>query len=78
MMASDDLKEFLRSIEEDYVQYAESLHKGTFTKRAELSAADEMELEALTVPKGAAGLIIKGQCQFLAFAYLAPRCFGGR
>ena len=66
MMASDDLKEFLRSIEEDYVQYAESLHKGTFTKRAELSAADEVELEALTVPKGAAGLINKAAQEQIA------------
>ncbi len=50
---------FLRSIKEEYVQYAELLHEGNFTNKAELSAADKWELEALKVPKGAAGLIIK-------------------
>ncbi|CAL8463554.1 g3088 [Coccomyxa elongata] len=58
-MALNKLKEFLRSINEDYVRYAEHLHQGTFTNKAELSAADRSDLEALTVPKGAAGLIIQ-------------------
>ncbi len=58
-MASEELKEFLRSIDEDYVQYAELLHEGTYTNKAELSAADKTDLVALKVPLGAAGLIIK-------------------
>ena len=58
-MASQELIEFLRSLKEDYVQYAQVLHEGTYTDRAELSAAQVPDLQALGVPKGAAGLIIK-------------------
>ena len=56
-MASNDLKEFLRGVDPDYEQYAERLHQGTFTKKAELGAADKADLEALGIPKGAAGLL---------------------
>ena len=58
-MASDDLKDFLRGVDPDYELYAQRLHEGTFTKKAELGAADKADLEALRIPKGAAGLIIQ-------------------
>ncbi|KAK9819629.1 hypothetical protein WJX72_000463 [[Myrmecia] bisecta] len=58
-LASEELKEFLRSIKAEYVQYAELLHEGTFTDKAELSGADKTDLVALGVPNGAAGLIIR-------------------
>ncbi len=50
-------KEFLRIIDEDYVRYADRLHEGSFTNRSKLSAPDNLDLKALTVPKGPAGLI---------------------
>lgn len=58
-MASLELIEFLRSVNVNYAQYAQILHEGTYTIRGELSAAERSDLEALGMPKGAAGLIIK-------------------
>ncbi len=57
--ASQALIDFLQSVDGEYVQYAQLLHAGTFTNRAELGAADESDLEDLGVPKDAAGHIIK-------------------
>ena len=56
-MASERLIQFLRSVNEKYEEYAQLLHKGNFTNERELSAAGRSELEALGVPKGAAGAI---------------------
>ncbi|CAL8466446.1 g5982 [Coccomyxa elongata] len=58
-MASQELIGFLRSVDEKCAQYAQLLQAGTFTDRLELSAADKFDLEALGVPKGAAGLIME-------------------
>ena len=76
-MASNDLKKFLRGMDPSYEQYAERLHQGTFTKKAELGAADKADLEALGNPKDAAGLIIKaaqatGVCQDSTFSMSLP------
>ena len=58
-MASSQLVEFLRSVDQTYAQYAQLLYEGTYTNKGELSAADKPDLVALGVPTGAAGLIIK-------------------
>ncbi len=58
-MASPELTEFLRSVDEELAQYAQLLYEVTFTNKEELGAADMSDLEALGVPNGAAGSIIK-------------------
>ncbi len=58
-MASQELKNFLRRVNTEYLVHADALHQGEFTNQAELGAADRADLENLGVPKGAAGLIIK-------------------
>ena len=57
-MASQELRAFLSSIDNRYVDHADAIHKGEFTNQAELAAADRTDLEKLGIPKGAAGLII--------------------
>ena len=57
-MASQELKSFLGSIHSGYLEYAHAIHEGEFTSQAELGAADRSDLQALGIPKGAAGLII--------------------
>ncbi len=57
-MASQELKDFLSSVNPTYLDYADSIYEGEFTSKAELGAADRKDLQALKIPKGAAGLII--------------------
>ncbi len=57
-MASEALKAFLSSINIEYLQYADAIHHGTFTTPLEIGAAKREDLEALQVPKGAAGAIV--------------------
>ena len=40
------------------MHYADAIYDGEFTSQAELGAADRADLQALGIPKGAAGLII--------------------
>jgi hypothetical protein len=64
-MASNELKAFLRSIDESYEQYADQLHDASFTMVIELAAASPELLELRAkVPIGAAGAIVKtaGAC----------------
>ena len=55
-MASGKSTEFLRSVDVEYEEYDHNLHEGTFTNKGKFTAADESELEAFGVLKGAAGL----------------------
>ncbi len=57
-MASQELKTFLSSVNFGYLDYADAIYEGEFTSQAELGAADRADLQALGIPKGAAGLII--------------------
>ena len=57
-MASQELKSFLSSVKVGYLEYADGIHQGEFISQAELGAADRSDLQALGIPKGAAGLII--------------------
>ena len=57
-MASQELKIFLSSINWRYLDYADAIYEGEFTSQAELGAAERTDLQALGIPKGAAGLII--------------------
>ena len=61
VMASEKLKDFLRKVDEDedYSPYAELLHVGKFTTKAQLGAASREQLIAIGIPDGAAGLIIQ-------------------
>ena len=60
-MASEKLKNFLRKVDEDedYSPYAEVLHVGKFTTKAQLGAASREQLITLGIPDGAAGLIVQ-------------------
>lgn len=57
-MASQKLKSFLSIVQIGYLHYADAIYDGEFTSQAELGAADRADLQALGIPKGAAGLII--------------------
>ncbi|KAA6423986.1 MAG: hypothetical protein FRX49_05945 [Trebouxia sp. A1-2] len=57
-MASQNLKSFLSSVNSGYLHYADAIYDSEFTSQAELGAADRADLQALGIPKGAAGLII--------------------
>ena len=57
-MASQELKTFLTSINLGYLDYADAIYEGEFTNQAELGTAERIDLQALGVPKCAAGLII--------------------
>ena len=57
-MASQELKAFLTSVDSGYLDYADAIYEGEFTRQAELGAADRADLQALGIPMGAAGLII--------------------
>ncbi len=57
-MASEELKTFLCSVDRRYLQYADVKHHGEFTSQPELGSADRIDLQALGIPKGAAGLIV--------------------
>ncbi len=57
-MASQELKTFLGSVDSRYLQYADVIHQGEFTSQAELGSADRTDLQALGIPKGAAGLVV--------------------
>ena len=57
-MASQELKSFLSHVNFRYLHYTDAIYDGEFTSQAELGAADRADLQALSIPKGAAGLII--------------------
>ncbi len=57
-MASQELKSFLGGVNLKYLAYADAIFEGEFTSQAELGAADRTDLQALGIPKGAAGLIV--------------------
>jgi hypothetical protein len=64
-MASNELKAFLRSINQRYVQYADQLHNASFTDVRELAAASPKVLEERAhVPIGPAGAIVKAAGAF--------------
>jgi hypothetical protein len=64
-MASNELKAFLGSIDQRYVQYADQLHLASFTDVKELAAASPERLEQrANVPIGPAGAIVKAAGAF--------------
>jgi hypothetical protein len=64
-MASNELKAFLQSINQRYVQYADQLHIASFTDVTELAAASPEVLEERAhVPIGPAGAIVKAAGAF--------------
>ena len=64
-MASNELKAFLRTIDESYEQYADQLHVASFTKVKELAAASPEHLRSeANVPIGPACAIVKAAGAF--------------
>ncbi|KAL0035679.1 hypothetical protein WJX79_007913 [Trebouxia sp. C0005] len=74
-MASQNLKSFLSSVNSGYLHYADAIYDSEFTSQAELGAADRADLQALGIPKGAAGLIIaaaRGAGRQISLLYISP------
>jgi len=57
-MASEKLKCFLRSVSLAYLEFADAIHEGGITSKAELGAVERTDLQTLGIPLGAAALII--------------------
>ncbi len=74
-MASQELRAFLSSVDSSYVNHADTLHNGQFTRMVELAATDRSDLMELGIPKGAAGAIIAAARGTGDFS-VAMRCFG--
>jgi len=56
-MASEELKIFLSSVSSAYLKFADAIHEGGITSKAELGAVERTDLQALGIPLGAAALI---------------------
>ena len=69
-------RSFLSSVNFGYLDYAEAIYEGEVNSQAELGAAERADLQALGIPKGAAGLIVAGADNFVTSMRLHSQPLG--